>query len=235
MSTSSILSNDTVAHLVGVSKSYAMGERNLEVLRDIDLAITRTEFVALMGPSGAGKSTLLNILGLLDTPTSGEYILGGKDTSRLSDSHLSWLRNRSIGFIFQSFNLFPRLSVQKNIEVPMMYAEFKRKKRKKRALELAAHVGLAERSDHYPTQLSGGEMQRVAIARSLSCEPELVLADEPTGNLDAKTSTEIMNLLTRLNSEGVTIVMVTHNPELIEYVQRVVEIHDGVIKEDRQT
>ena len=234
MSTSSTPINDTViAELKDVSKSYQMGTHELEVLKNIDLTIREKEFLALMGPSGAGKSTLLNILGVLDVPSSGEYNFGGKNTRTLSDSKLSYLRNHRIGFIFQSFNLFPRFSVKGNIEVPMVYAEYSRKKRKERAKELAEHVGLGHRLTHFPTQLSGGEMQRVAIARALACQPDLVLADEPTGNLDESTSSDIMDLLCRLNSEGITIIMVTHNPELIQYVQRVVKIHDGQIREDR--
>ncbi|MFC1582929.1 ABC transporter ATP-binding protein [Planctomycetota bacterium] len=233
-STSSTPSSKPVALLEHVVKSYHMGKGNdLQVLKDVNLTVNQRECMALMGPSGAGKSSLLNILGLLDTPTTGEYQLDGQDTATLSDRRLSWLRNHRIGFIFQAFNLFPRLSVQANIEVPMVYAEYSRRKRRERARELASHVGLGERLKHHPNQLSGGEMQRVAIARALACEPALVLADEPTGNLDEHTSAEIMGLLARLNSEGITIIMVTHNPELLEYVHRVVEIHDGQIREDR--
>lgn len=210
-----------------------MGTRELEVLRGVDLEIHAHEFCALMGPSGAGKSTMLHIIGLLDLPTAGEYHFRDRNTSSFSDARLSYLRNHEIGFIFQAYNLFPRMTVQKNIEMPMIYASYPRRKRHKRACELAEHVGLSHRLGHFPNQLSGGEMQRVAIARSLACRPELVLADEPTGNLDEHTGEEIMELLKQLNSEGITIVMVTHNPELLSYVKRVVEIHDGKVQEDR--
>jgi len=226
--------NKIIASLTGVCKSYAMTGHDLTVLRDISFSIRESEFLAIMGPSGAGKSTLLNLLGLLDVPTKGSYELAGEDTSRFPDHRLSYVRNHRIGFVFQSFNLFPRLSVQQNIEVPMVYAEYPRARRRARARELAEQVGLGARLDHHPSQLSGGEMQRVAIARSLACEPVLILADEPTGNLDEHTGVEILSILTDLHEKGTTIALVTHNPDLLNFVQRVIELHDGRIKEDRR-
>jgi putative ABC transport system ATP-binding protein len=220
---------DAAIRLVKVVKTYFSGALNVPVLKTLDLDVLRGEFLGIMGASGSGKSTLLNILGLLDKPTSGLYILDGRQVETLNDADLAMTRNRKIGFIFQSFNLFPHLSVEENIEAPMVYGEVPRRVRRERARELAAKVGLAHRLDHRPTQLSGGECQRVAIARSLSNKPTFLLADEPTGNLDERTGVEIMNIFRELHSEGVTIVMVTHNPAYETEFDKVVFLKDGSV------
>jgi len=210
-----------------IHKHYMLGVRRLEVLKGVSLQVGPGEYVAVMGPSGSGKSTLLNIIGLLDVAEQGRYSLVGHDVSGLNDDKLSQLRNAQIGFIFQSFNLFPQLDVLGNIEAPMVYAGCPRAKRRARALELAALVGLADRAHHRPRELSGGEMQRTAIARALANDPPLILADEPTGNLDEKTGFEILDVFDRLVESGRSIVLVTHNPTYRERVQRIVQMHDG--------
>ena len=213
----------------GLIKTYYTGSVSVPVLKGIDLQVPRGEFLGIMGSSGSGKSTMLNILGLLDKPTGGSYILDGYRVETLDDATLTDLRNTRIGFIFQAFNLFPHLTVQENIEVPMVYAGVSKRIRRKIAVENATRVKLAHRLDHKPTQLSGGEMQRVAIARSLVNSPTFLLADEPTGNLDEKTGLEIMKLFHELNDSGVTIIMVTHNPDLDEHFDQIVHLRDGRI------
>lgn len=225
--------NEPVKNIVdlrNITKTYVNGDLKVPVLKGIDAAVERGSFVGFIGTSGSGKSTLLNILGLLDTPTSGQYLLEGVPVESLSDYDLADIRNKKIGFIFQSFNLFPYLSVEQNIEVPMLYGRIPRKKRIARALELAHRVKLGHRLGHKPTQLSGGECQRIAIARALSNNPAFILADEPTGNLDEKTSDEIMDLFHELHEQGVTIVMVTHNPALAPHYDKIIRLRDGRIE-----
>jgi putative ABC transport system ATP-binding protein len=219
-----------VLELDGVKKAYQMGDIEVPVLHGIDLRIDDGEMVAIMGPSGSGKSTLMNILGCLDTPTSGNYRLDGTDVGNLSKGQLAKVRGRKIGFVFQSFNLIPRTSAALNVELPLVYAGISgRRQRARRALE---RVGLGERMDHMPNELSGGQKQRVAIARALINDPAIVLADEPTGALDTKSSTEIMNLLTELNDAGTTIVVITHEEEIAQCARRVVRLRDGLIGTD---
>jgi putative ABC transport system ATP-binding protein len=219
-----------VVRLEDIKKTYHLGAVDVPVLKGIDAVIKKGDFVGIMGASGSGKSTLLNILGLLDIPTGGKYYLDGAEVEHLSDDNLAELRNASIGFIFQSFNLFPHLTVEQNIEVPMVYGKVNRIERRERAKTLAEKVGLGHRLGHRPTELSGGECQRIAIARSLGNNPAFLLADEPTGNLDEKTSDEIIKLFHELHSnQNVTIVMVTHNPALENDFDRVIFLRDGKI------
>jgi len=215
-----------------IRKSYRTGSGELPVLKGISFTVRKGEFLGIMGSSGSGKSTLLNVLGLLDVPTGGEYILSGQTTSRLDDRELTILRNRRIGFIFQSFHLFPHLTVRQNIEVPMIYAGRKPAYRRMVAARMAEKVGLAHRLDHRPTQLSGGECQRVAVARSMVNHPAFLLADEPTGNLDEKTGTDIMELFHRLHHSGATIVMVTHNPQYEDQFDRTIWLRNGMIERE---
>lgn len=210
-----------------VHKFYRTGERQLHVLKGINLTVQAGEYIAIMGPSGSGKSTLLNLLGLLDVADSGMYVLAGQDVRALPEHRLSRLRNRQIGFVFQSFNLFQQLTVQQNIEVPMSYGAVPRRARRSRAQELAEKVGLGQRIGHRPLQLSGGEMQRVAIARAMANDPALILADEPTGNLDEHTGEEILKLFDELIARGKSIILVTHNPSYRSRVQRVLDMKDG--------
>ncbi|MFW5982089.1 MAG: ABC transporter ATP-binding protein [Halanaerobiaceae bacterium] len=210
-----------------------MGEIAVEALKKISFSVSEGEFVAIMGPSGSGKSTLMNILGCLDTATSGEYILGGTNVSNMSDKELARVRNTKIGFIFQTFNLLPRLTALKNVEQPMIYNGLSRKKRDEIAHRVLADVGLADRVDHKPNELSGGQRQRVAIARALVNDPDIVLADEPTGNLDSKSEEDILNILTSLNERGITIVMVTHDENVAHHAHRIVHFQDGeIVKEE---
>lgn len=220
----------------GVTKTYTMGEVEVRALRGIDLVIGRGEMVAIMGPSGSGKSTLMNIIGCLDVPTAGTYLLDGVDVSELSDIALADIRCRKIGFVFQSFNLLSRTTARANVELPLIYAGQRGRRRRERAAEMLRMVGLGDRVDHRPNELSGGQQQRVAIARALANSPAMILADEPTGNLDSKTSVEIMELFQRLNREqGITIAFVTHDPETAAYCQRVIHIRDGIVeKVERQ-
>ena len=199
------------------------------MLRGIDLTIRKGEFVAIMGPSGSGKSTLMNIIGCLDQPTSGTYILNGEDVSNYDEKALAKVRNRSIGFVFQQFHLLPRLNAWRNVELPMIYAGKRKQERYEKALEALEKVGLADRVNHMPNELSGGQKQRVAIARAIVNAPQIILADEPTGALDTKTSAQVMNLFTMLNQEGVTIVLVTHEPEIAAYADRIIRLRDGQI------
>jgi putative ABC transport system ATP-binding protein len=214
--------------LKSIKKSYALPKLTVEVLKGIDLVVEKGEFVAIMGPSGSGKSTLLNIIGCLDRPTEGQYLLEGVDVSRKTDNELAEIRNSKIGFVFQNFNLLPRFPAWKNVELPLLYSGVSSKERKARALSLLEKVGLSGREEHNPSELSGGEQQRVAIARALVNNPAIILADEPTGNLDSRSGAEIMEIFSALNREGVTIIMVTHESHIAEKARRVVTIKDGV-------
>jgi putative ABC transport system ATP-binding protein len=205
---------------------------DVEVLKGIDLDVREGEYVALMGPSGSGKSTLMNILGCLDVPTSGIYSVGGQEVSKLSDDELAVVRGQKIGFVFQTFNLLARTSAIENVELPMVYQGVPARERRARAVEALERVGLAKRLDHTPAQLSGGQQQRVAIARALVNRPALLLADEPTGNLDSRTSVEVMGIFQRLNAEGLTVLLVTHEPDIAEHAKRVVTFKDGLILSD---
>lgn len=219
-------------HLNNISKIYRMGEVNVIALKNIDMKIQRGEFISIIGPSGSGKSTLLHTLGLLDVPTTGQYLLEDVDVSRLSDRELSRIRNRHFGFVFQTFNLLPDFTALENVTIPMIYSKVPVRERKSRAKELLEQMGLGHRIRHYPNQLSGGEQQRVAIARALANNPTLILADEPTGNLNTKQGDEIMDIFRNLNEKGVTIVMVTHSPRVSEYAKRVITLRDGEIVSD---
>ena len=216
--------------LENIRKSYRLGGVDIHALDGVDLSIHQNEFVALMGPSGSGKSTLMNVLGCLDSPTSGKYALNGKDVGSMRDRQLSEIRNTEIGFVFQSFNLLPRMSSLDNVALPLVYAGISSKQRRARAQEMLELVGLGDRLKNKPNQLSGGQRQRVAIARSLANRPSLVLADEPTGNLDSTTAQEIMEMLTKVNAQGNTIVVVTHEREIAEYAQRIIHLKDGRIE-----
>lgn len=221
-----------VAELRELRKVYDLGEVKVEALRGVNLTFEQGDYVAIMGSSGSGKSTLLNLLGCLDRPSSGQYLLGGQDISLLEDDELSEIRGRRIGFIFQSYNLIQQLTVVENIEVPLIYQQGTSSETRDRCIELACMVGLGERLDHRPSQLSGGQQQRVAIARSLVNDPVILLADEATGNLDSRTSEEIMDLLARLNDAGKTIIMVTHEEDVAEHAQRIIRMKDGQVVED---
>jgi putative ABC transport system ATP-binding protein len=222
----------SVIHLEDLRKSYYLGKQELPVLKGINLDIDKNDFVALMGPSGSGKSTLMNILGCLDTLTSGKYVLNGKDVSQMADNDLAEIRNQEIGFVFQQFNLLPRLSALENVALPLIYAGVSKKERNERAMEMLGKVNLADRYHHKSNELSGGQIQRVAIARALVNNPSIILADEPTGNLDSKTSVEIMNLITEIHKQGNTVVLVTHEEDIASYARRVVRLRDGVIETD---
>ncbi|TMF30584.1 MAG: ABC transporter ATP-binding protein [Chloroflexi bacterium] len=219
--------------LEGITKVYLAGEVEVAALKGISLHIPEGEFVAIMGPSGSGKSTLMNLIGCLDQPSSGRYILDGYDVSALSDDQLAWIRNRKIGFVFQSYNLIPRASAVHNVEMPLIYAG-DNQQRRERAMAALESVGLLQRASHLPNELSGGQQQRVAVARALVTDPAILLADEPTGNLDSESSTEIMKLLRELNHQGRTIVLITHEPDIAAFAQRVVRLRDGVIVSDER-
>lgn len=226
---------DTLIEISGLDKIYDTGEIQVHALKSIDLKINRGEFVSIMGASGSGKSTLMNILGCLDKPTSGTYHLDGEDVSDCSDDELSYIRNKMIGFVFQSFNLIPRTSTLKNVELPMIYAKVPGKEREERAKILLESVGLGERGDHMPNEISGGQKQRVAIARALANDPQIILADEPTGNLDSRSSVEIMEIFQKLNKEqGNTVMIVTHEPEIADFTDRIVVFRDGRILKDEK-
>lgn len=212
-----------------VVKSYPVAGEDLVVLKDIDLVIQRGEFVAIMGPSGSGKSTLMNIIGCLDKPTSGEYLLNEKSIAGYNDKELAQVRNRSVGFVFQQFQLLPRLTALQNVELPMIYAGVAKKERLERAREALEKVGLGDRMDHLPNELSGGQKQRVAIARAIVNKPDIILADEPTGALDSKTGVQIMELFTLLNEEGTTVILVTHEAEIASYAERTIFVRDGML------
>ena len=223
---------DVVIRIEGITKEYVMGESVIHALRGVDLLIHRNEYLAVMGPSGSGKSTLMNMLGCLDTPSTGRYDFNGKDVASMEDDELAEIRNREIGFVFQTFNLLPRSTSLQNVELPLIYAGLKAHERRRRAEEALVAVGLGERMDHKPNELSGGQRQRVAIARALVNQPSIILADEPTGNLDSYTGEEIMALLENLYTEGHTIVVVTHEEEIAKHARRVVHLRDGVIESD---
>jgi putative ABC transport system ATP-binding protein len=223
---------EPLVHLEAVTKTYRMGDVDVHALRGVDLAITEGDFVAIMGASGSGKSTLMNVVGCLDRPTSGRYILNGQDVSGLGPDALAEIRNRTLGFVFQSFNLLSRTSAIENVELPLLYAGASARERHDRALAALQRVGLADRMHHHPNQLSGGQQQRVAIARSLVSRPRLILADEPTGNLDSRTSIEVMGLFQDLQRSGITIVLVTHEPDIAEYAARLITMRDGRVIAD---
>jgi len=222
-----------IIELQQIRKTYTMGSNSLEVLKGISLAINKNEYVALMGPSGSGKSTLMNILGCLDTPTGGTYILNGKDVSKMADDDLAEVRNHEIGFVFQQFNLLPRLTAAENVALPLIYAGIGRKERTERAMIALQKVVLADRSHHKPNEMSGGQIQRVAIARALVNNPSILLADEPTGNLDSKTSDEVMEIFGQIQAGGNTVVLVTHEEDIAAHAKRVVRLRDGSIESDR--
>ena len=224
---------EAVIALEGIRKSYFMGRQELEVLKGITLTIRPNEYVALMGPSGSGKSTLMNILGCLDSPSAGTYVLNGHDVSTMADNDLAEIRNKEIGFVFQQFNLLPRLSALENVALPLVYAGIARKLRNEMAMEVLRKVDLTERSHHRPNELSGGQCQRVAIARALVNNPSIILADEPTGNLDSKTSHEIMELFNHIHAEGNSVVLVTHEEDISRFARRVIRLRDGVLESDR--
>jgi putative ABC transport system ATP-binding protein len=223
---------DPIIHLKDIRKSYFLGKNELPVLRGLNVQINSNEYVALMGPSGSGKSTLMNILGCLDTPTSGNYILNGQDVSKMEDNDLADVRNKEIGFVFQQFNLMPRLDALENVGIPLIYAGISKKERMERAMEMLEKVGLQDRADHKPNELSGGQCQRVAIARALINNPAIILADEPTGNLDSKTSEEIMEIFSTIHASGNTVVLVTHEEDIAEHARRIFRLLDGVIESD---
>jgi len=221
-----------IIHLENIQKSYFMGKQELKVLKGITLEIFKKEYVALMGPSGSGKSTLMNILGCLDSPTAGKYILNGKDVSKMPDDDLADVRNKEIGFVFQQFNLLPRLTAAENVALPLIYNGTSKKLRTQLSLEMLDKVGLADRSHHKPNELSGGQNQRVAIARALVNNPSIILADEPTGNLDSKTSLEIMHIFDKIQSDGNTVILVTHEEDIAHYAHRIIRLKDGIIEND---
>lgn len=223
---------EPVIDIKDLRRIYQMGSTEVRALNGVSFQIRRNEYIAIMGPSGSGKSTLMNIIGCLDTPSSGEYILNGNRVSEMDDSELAEVRNREIGFVFQTFNLLARTDCLANVELPLIYAGMKGSDRKERASEMLRKVGLGDRMDHKPNELSGGQRQRVAIARALVNNPSILLADEPTGNLDSKTGVEIMHLFEELYKSGNTIILVTHEPEIANYARRVVRLRDGVIESD---
>jgi putative ABC transport system ATP-binding protein len=223
-----------IIHLEDIRKNYYLGKQTIEVLKGISFDIFKSEYVALMGPSGSGKSTLMNILGCLDTPTSGRYVLNGKDVSRTSDNELAEVRNNEIGFVFQQFNLLPRLTAVENVALPLVYAGVPKKQRTEKAMEVLRKVDLTDRSHHKPNEMSGGQNQRVAIARALVNDPSIILADEPTGNLDSKTSYEIMDIFTKIHDAGNTVILVTHEEDISHYAHRIIRLRDGIIESDKR-
>lgn len=220
--------------ITNIKRDFPLGNEIVYVLKGIDLEINKGEYVALMGPSGSGKSTLMNILGCLDTPTSGTYILNGKHVSEMQDDELAGIRNKEIGFVFQTFNLMPRTTALDNVALPMVYAGHSKSERVERATEVLTQVGLQDRMDHKPNQLSGGQRQRVAVARALVNKPSIILADEPTGNLDSKTSVEIMNLFNEIHANGNTVILVTHEEDIAAHAHRIIRLRDGLIESDSQ-
>lgn len=226
--------NQAVIDIQGITKTYVNGKLSVPVLHGIDLQVNKGEFVSIMGPSGSGKSTFMNILGCLDRPTTGSYRLNGDEVATLSDDELAFVRNKQIGFVFQSFNLLTKLTAVENVALPMIYAGMDKKSRNERAAALLSSVGLGDRMDHLPSELSGGQRQRVAIARALANNPAIIMADEPTGNLDSKSTIDVMNIFRGLYEEGRTIILVTHEPEIATYASRNVVLRDGLIVEDSQ-
>jgi len=233
-STASQLTNDSVIEVKNLHKEYRMGSEIIHALNGVDLVIASNEYVAIMGPSGSGKSTLMNIIGCLDRPSDGEYWLSGENVSQLSDSELARARNRKIGFVFQTFNLLPRANALQNVEIPLMYGGVGRRARRAQAREVLERVGLNDRMFHRPSELSGGQRQRVAVARALVNEPSILLADEPTGNLDSRTGADIMALFGELHDEGQTIILVTHEADIAKHASRHIHLRDGLVTEDFQ-
>lgn len=221
-----------VIQIRNITRDFHLGQEIVKVLKGIDIDIERGEYVAFMGPSGSGKSTLMNLLGCLDTPTSGQYILNGKDVSQMTDNDLAEIRNKEIGFVFQTFNLLPRTTALDNVALPMVYAGATKKERTERAEQVLTDVGLADRMDHRPNQLSGGQRQRVAVGRALVNHPSIILADEPTGNLDSKTSVEIMALFDEIHAKGNTVILVTHEEDIAEHAHRIIRLRDGMVESD---
>lgn len=225
---------DPIIKLEEICKSYFMGKQELKVLKGLSLLIQKNDYVALMGPSGSGKSTLMNIIGCLDSPTAGRYILNGQDVSQMADDDLAVVRNKEIGFVFQQFNLLPRLTALENVALPLVYAGINKKTRTERAMEVLEMVNLTDRSHHKPNEMSGGQCQRVAIARALVNNPSIILADEPTGNLDTKTSYEIMEIFGKIHEAGNTVVLVTHEEDIARHALRIVRLRDGLIETDKR-
>jgi putative ABC transport system ATP-binding protein len=222
-----------IIETTNISKRYVMGEEVIQALKDVTISVNKGEYVAFMGPSGSGKSTLMNIVGCLDTPTSGRYVLNGQDVSEMTENELATVRNKEIGFVFQTFNLLPRQSALENVALPLIYAGYSKADRTEKAMLTLKGVGLDNRAHHKPNELSGGQRQRVAIARALVNDPSILLADEPTGNLDSKTSYEIMDLFDQLYSKGNTIVMVTHEDDIAQYAHRIIRLRDGLVETDK--
>lgn len=223
---------ENVIDLQNIIRNFQLGQETVKVLKGIDLEIKKGEYIAFMGPSGSGKSTLMNLLGCLDTPTGGTYILNGQDVSKLKDDELAEIRNKEIGFVFQTFNLLPRTTALENVALPMIYAGKTKSERQERAAEVLKNVGLGDRMDHQPNQLSGGQRQRVAVGRALVNHPSIILADEPTGNLDSKTSVEIMRLFDEIHAAGNTVILVTHEEDIALHAHRIVRLRDGIIESD---
>src|SRR6059058_670888 len=228
------MTSTAIIHLDRIVKSYFMGKQAVPVLKGISLEIFKNEYVALMGPSGSGKSTLMNIIGCLDSPTEGRYILNGQDVSQMPDDDLAEVRNKEIGFVFQQFNLLPRLTAAENVALPLVYAGITKKQRIEKAMQVLEKVNLADRSHHKPNEMSGGQNQRVAIARALVNDPSIILADEPTGNLDSKTSYEIMEIFGHIHNGGNTVVLVTHEEDIANYAHRIIRLRDGVLESDKK-
>jgi len=224
--------NDSIIQISDLGKTYVMGTEKIHALQSLTLSIKKNEYVALMGPSGSGKSTLMNLLGCLDTPTKGKYLLNGTDVSTMEDDDLAEVRNKEIGFVFQTFNLLPRLTSLDNVALPLVYSGLNKTSRREKANAALTAVNLGDRVDHKPNELSGGQRQRVAIARALVNNPAIILADEPTGNLDTKTSIEIMAILEEIHKQGNTIILVTHEPDIAEHAHRIIRLRDGLVEED---
>jgi putative ABC transport system ATP-binding protein len=223
----------SVIQAIDVKKEYVMGTQTVHALSGVSFEIMKNEYVAIMGPSGSGKSTMMNVIGCLDTPSSGSYILNGTNVNTLTDNELAAIRNKEIGFVFQTFNLLPRSTALANVELPLIYAGMKHSERRKRAIEVLDRVGLADRMDHKPNELSGGQRQRVAVARALVNNPSILLADEPTGNLDSKTGIEIMQLFEELHAQGNTIILVTHEEDIAMHAHRIIRLRDGLLESDK--